>query len=358
LSIPFYGIFDQDWCMLTSQSAGRSGHGFATAAVVGAGLMGRGIAGVLAAGGLDVVLCDLQPDVLAEAVAGVTASAAAAASAGAAGADRSVGRVSGCAELSVAVRDAELVVEAVVESLSVKQDVIARVSAAAPGAVIATNTSVLPVTAIAERAHDPRRVLGTHWWNPPDLIPVVEVVQGRLTGQDVTERVMALLGELGKTPVLVRRDVPGFIGNRLQHALWREAIALVADGICDADTADLVARNTIGLRLARMGPLENADYVGLDLTLAIHDAVFPSLNTDTGASPSLRALVRRGDLGAKTGRGFLPWPAGSREAAARELAGHVRAQEPSGTARCCGTAPAIDNHITGNETSNERGTLA
>jgi 3-hydroxybutyryl-CoA dehydrogenase len=346
--------------MLTGgQSAGRpgsgsgSGHGFATAAVVGAGLMGRGIAGVLAAGGLDVVLCDLEPDVLAEAVA-----AAASAAAGVAGVSGVAGRVSGCTELSVAVRDADLVVEAVVESLSVKQDVIARISAAAPGAVVATNTSVLPVTAIAERAHDPRRVLGTHWWNPPDLIPVVEVVPGRLTAADVTGRVMALLGVLGKTPVRVRRDVPGFIGNRLQHALWREAIALVADGICDADTADLVARNTIGLRLAAMGPLENADYVGLDLTLAIHDAVFPSLAADTGASPSLRALVARGDLGAKTGQGFLPWPAGSREAAASELAAHVRAQEPSRSARCGGTAAASKNHTASNESSNERGTLA
>jgi 3-hydroxybutyryl-CoA dehydrogenase len=324
----------------------RSGHGFATAAVVGAGLMGRGIAGVLAAGGLDVVLCDIQPEVLAASVA-----AAGAAAAGAAGGSARCGRVSGSAELAVAVRDADLVVEAVVESLAVKQDVIARISAAAPEAVIATNTSVLPVTAIAERAQNPRRVLGTHWWNPPDLIPVVEVVPGRLTAEDVTGRVMSLLGDLGKTPVRVRRDVPGFIGNRLQHALWREAIALVADGICDADTADLVARNTIGLRLARMGPIENADYVGLDLTLAIHDAVFPSLSTDGAASPSLRALVQRGDLGAKTGRGFLPWAAGSRESAARELAAHVRAQEPSRTARCCDTARR-------QSAINERGTLA
>jgi 3-hydroxybutyryl-CoA dehydrogenase len=333
-----------------------SGHGFATAAVVGAGLMGRGIAGVLAAGGLDVVLCDIQPDVLDQAVAEAAASAAAAtatATAGAAGTAGPVrcGRVSGSAELAVAVRDADLVVEAVIESLPVKRDVIARISAAAPEAVIATNTSVLPVTAIAGRAQNPRRVLGTHWWNPPDLIPVVEVVPGLLTAEDVTGRVMSLLGDLGKTPVRVRRDVPGFIGNRLQHALWREAIALVADGICDADTADLVARNTIGLRLARMGPIENADYVGLDLTLAIHDAVFPSLSTDGAASPSLRALVQRGDLGAKTGQGFLPWAAGSRATAARELAAHVRAQEPSRTARCCETAGS-------QHTINERGTLA
>jgi 3-hydroxybutyryl-CoA dehydrogenase len=312
--------------MLTgSQPAGLPGHGFGRAAVVGAGLMGRGIAGVLAAGGLDVVLCDIQPDVLAQAVPAAEAVAAQAAR---------HGQVSACRDLPAAVRGADLVVEAVAESLAVKQEVFARISAAAPGAVLATNTSVLPVTAIAEQAENPRRVLGTHWWNPPDLIPVVEVVPGLLTAEDVTGRVMNLLSHLGKTPVRVNRDVPGFIGNRLQHALWREAIALVADGICDADTVDLVARNTIGLRLARMGPIENADYVGLDLTLAIHTAVLPALSADGAPSPLLRALVKRGDLGAKSGQGFLAWPPGSRETAARELAAHVRAQEPSRTTRC------------------------
>jgi len=308
-----------------------TGEGFARAAVVGAGLMGRGIAGVLAGGGLDVVLHDVQPDVLDQAVPAARSVALSQAGATAVAAP---GQVRASAELSAAVRGADLVVEAVAENIEVKQEVFARISAAAPAAVLATNTSVLPVTAIAERAEHPRRVLGTHWWNPPDLIPVVEVIPGALTAEDVTGRVMSLLRGLGKTPVRVNRDVPGFIGNRLQHALWREAIALVADGICDADTVDLVARNTVGLRLARMGPIENADYVGLDLTLAIHSAVLPALSADAEPSPLLRALVQRGDLGAKSGQGFFPWPAGIREAAARELAEHVRAQEPSRTSRC------------------------
>jgi 3-hydroxybutyryl-CoA dehydrogenase len=295
--------------------------------------MGRGIAGVLAAGGLDVVLHDVQPDVLDQAVdaaRGIALGLQADAVAGGAG----LGQVTASADLSAAVRGADLVVEAVAENIEVKQEAFARISAAAPAAVLATNTSVLPVTAIAERAEDPRRVLGTHWWNPPDLIPVVEVIPGERTGEDVTRRVMSLLSRLGKTPVLVNRDIPGFIGNRLQHALWREAIAMVAEGVCDADTVDLVARNTIGLRLARMGPIENADYVGLDLTLAIHTAVLPALSADAEPSPLLRALVQRGALGAKSEQGFLPWPAGTRETAARELAAHVRAQQPSRTSRC------------------------
>jgi 3-hydroxybutyryl-CoA dehydrogenase len=336
--------------MLTGgQPAGRPGHGFRRAAVVGAGLMGRGIAAVLAAGGLDVTLYDVQPDVLSQAV--TAAQAAGRISAEAGRPSGAAGRIRGAVELAAAVRDADLVVEAVVESLPVKQDVFAQLSAAAPAAaVLATNTSVLPVSAIAERAAGPERVLGTHWWNPPDLIPVVEVVPGQQTADATTGRVITLLEQLGKTPVRVHRDVPGFIGNRLQHALWREAIALVADGICDADTADLVARNTIGLRLARMGPLENADYVGLDLTLAIHDAVLPSLSRASAASPLLRDLVARGDLGAKTGRGFLPWAPGARGTAGRELAAHVRAQPPSRAARCADAQPAAGGPQPGSST--------
>ena len=136
----------------------------------------------------------------------------------------------------------------------------------------------------------------------------------------------SLLEHLGKLAVRVERDVPGFVGNRLQHALWREAIALVADGVCDAATVDLVCRNTIGLRLAEMGPIENADYVGLDLTRAIHEAVLPSLSTDGFANPILTTLIDSGSLGAKSGHGFLDWPDGRREQRMTELAAHVSSQ--------------------------------
>jgi 3-hydroxybutyryl-CoA dehydrogenase len=304
--------------------------GIRRASVIGAGMMGRGIAGVLAAGGLEVVLCDTDPAVLA-----AGASAAAQVAARLAGAAASPGRVTTSADPGRAVAGAQLVIEAVAEDLAIKQDLFQRISEIAhPDALLATNTSVLPVTAVARRASRPERVLGTHWWNPPDLIPVVEVVPGELTAPEAAARMAAILERLGKTPVRVRRDVPGFIGNRLQHALWSEAIALVAEGICDAETVDLVARNTIGLRLARLGPIENADYVGLDLTLAIHETVLPALSASGEPSPLLRELAGRGDLGARTGRGFLPWPTGAREAAARNLAAHLAAQTPSAASRC------------------------
>ena len=279
--------------------------------------MGRRIAGILARGGADVVLHDANIELLEGAVA-VAAEMASESS--------TPGVVSSSTTLAEAVADSDFITEAIIEDLAAKQQLIAAISELTASAIIATNTSVLPITSIAEFATSPERVVGTHWWNPPDLIPIVEVVRGQHTATEVMDRTVALLEHLGKLAVRVERDVPGFVGNRLQHALWREAIALVADGVCDAETADLVCRNTIGLRLAQMGPIENADYVGLDLTRAIHEAVLPSLSTDGFANPILTTLIERGDLGAKSGQGFLAWPEGRREKAAAELAAHVTAQ--------------------------------
>lgn len=288
---------------------------FARAAVVGAGLMGRRIAGVLARAGLDVRITDTNAAIL----DGAAAEAREVAGAG-------NGAVTAIADTAAAVGGAGLVIEAIVEDLGIKQRLFQRLATLAPTAVLATNTSVLPVGTVAECLEHGSRVIGTHWWNPPDLIPIVEVVPGERTAPETTDRVVALLTRAGKLPVRVGRDVPGFIGNRLQHALWREAIALVAEGVCDAATVDVVVRNTIGLRLATLGPLENADYVGLDLTLAIHEAVLPGLNRDPHPSPLLRRLVAEGQLGARSGHGFLDWPPGARERTAARLGRHITAQ--------------------------------
>ena len=159
----------------------------------------------------------------------------------------------------------------------------------------------------------------------------MEVGRGSRTSDSTMDRTYAFMADIGKLPVRVEKDVPGFVGNRLQHALWREAIDLVATGVCDAETVDLVVKNTIGLRLGEMGPIENADYVGLDLTLAIHEAVLPDICREPHASRYLRDLVARGELGAKSGHGFLSWPSGSREQAADRLSAHVQQQLTSQT---------------------------
>lgn len=281
--------------------------------MVGAGLMGRRIAGVIARSGLPVVLTDSQPAVLDSALIEARSMAPEA-------------HLVGEADLAAAVANADLIIEAIIEDLDAKRELFAAARAAAPAALLASNSSVIPISRIAEGLFGADRTVGMHWWNPPDLIPIVEVIRGEQTSTESMDTAFEVLEFVGKIPVRVQRDVPGFVGNRLQHALWREAIDLVASGVCDAETVDLVVRNTIGLRLAAMGPIENADYVGLDLTLAIHEQVLSSINSDPHASPVLRTKVASGELGAKSGQGFLSWPAGSRDAAAARLAAHISQQ--------------------------------
>jgi 3-hydroxybutyryl-CoA dehydrogenase len=273
----------------------------ARAAVIGGGLMGHGIAQVLALGGLDVVVHDPVP----EALAAVPARIAANLDALSITADI---RVELEPDLETAAADADWVFEAAPENLELKQELFERLDAAAPAdAVLATNTSVMRVGDVAARARRRGRIVGTHWWNPPFLVPLVEVVQARETEPATIERTISLLHALGKTPVHVRRDVAGFVGNRLQHALWREAFDLVDSGVCDAETVDTVIKAGFGRRLPVLGPMETADLVGLDLTLAIHEYVLPELDPPSQPSPGLREHVERGELGMKTGSGFRAW---------------------------------------------------
>ena len=272
-------------------------------AVIGAGLMGHGIAQVFACAGHEVVVQDPFPEALASLHERVTANLRRLGRS-----EVAVERITPCAEVADAVAGADFVFEAAPEDVALKQELVERITAnAAPDAVVASNTSSMPVATYAERAHGRERVVGAHWWNPPWLIPLVEVVQGAESSTAAVEATMALLSEAGKLAVLVRKDVPGFIANRLQHALWREAIALVQDGICDAETVDLCIRNSFGLRLPVMGPLETADLVGLDMTLSIHEQILPYIDRTAGPLQILADKVEAGDLGMKTGRGFREW---------------------------------------------------
>jgi 3-hydroxybutyryl-CoA dehydrogenase len=210
--------------------------------------------------------------------------------------------------LEDAVSEAEFVFEAAPEKLEVKREIFARLDAASrPGAVLASNTSAIPIRDIAAPVTDQGRVVGTHYWNPPHLIPLVEVVEAESTTPDTVRRTMELLASVGKSPVHVRRDVPGFIGNRLQHALKREAIALIADGVCDAETIDRVVKDGFGARMAVLGPMEQSDLVGLDLTLDIHRVLIADLDRTPGPHPYLEAKVAAGEVGMSAGRGFRDW---------------------------------------------------
>ncbi|MFT8246029.1 3-hydroxyacyl-CoA dehydrogenase family protein [Roseomonas sp. BN140053] len=283
--------------------------------VIGAGLMGHGLAQVFAAGGHAVSVYDPAPNSLAtlrDRIRGNLRDL---------GEDESAAeRVTPVPNLAEAVRGAGFVVEAALEDLAVKQELFARIEAACPAeTILASNTSVIPITRIMEGLRDRSRALGTHWWNPPFLVPLVEVIGTEWTAPAVVEQVIALHRGLGKVPVHVKRDVPGFVGNRLQHALWREAIALVEEGICDAETVDLVVKNSFGRRLGVLGPIENADLVGLDLTLAIHRTVLPAIDSRPEPSPLLEQLIAAGKLGMKSGEGLRRWTPEQQAALRRDM---------------------------------------
>jgi 3-hydroxybutyryl-CoA dehydrogenase len=281
-------------------------------AVIGAGLMGHGIAQVFALAGHEVCIHDSVMASLDSATPRILANLRDL------GDDESaVERVHPMLQLAAAVREADYVVEAVLEDLPLKQQLFADIEKHAPShAILASNTSVIPITKIMEGLRDRSRALGTHWWNPPYLVPLVEVIGTQWTAPAAIEWTMALHKAAGKMPVHVKKDVPGFVGNRLQHALWREAISLVEHGICDAETVDTVIKASFGRRLAVLGPLENADLVGTDLTLAIHRTVLSDIESRPAPSPYLGALVAEGKLGFKSGEGFRKW-SGEQQAALR-----------------------------------------
>lgn len=209
-----------------------------------------------------------------------------------------------------AVKDAAIVIEAVPEQLDLKQRLFAIVAEAAPDtAVLASNTSIIPITDIGAHLQPSARarVIGTHWWNPPHLVPLVEVIRTPFTAPDVFDETFRLLERVGKRPVKVQRDITGFIGNRLQHALWREALFLVQSGVCDAETIDTVVKQSFGLRSPVLGPMENADLVGLELVQAIHNLIFPTLNGANAASPVLAECIEAGHTGMKRGEGLRKW---------------------------------------------------
>jgi 3-hydroxybutyryl-CoA dehydrogenase len=210
--------------------------------------------------------------------------------------------------IAPAVQGAAFVFEAAPEKLPLKQKIFAELeSIVAPQTILASNSSAIPSTAIGSRLKHRERVIGTHFWNPPHLVPLVEVIQNERTGDEVVRRTMELLRDAGKVPVHVRRDVPGFVGNRLQHAMKREAVALIAAGVCDAETIDVVVREGFGARTAVLGPMEQSDLVGTNLTLDIAEVLYEHLDRTPGPHPLLRAIVEAGKLGMKTGEGLRKW---------------------------------------------------
>jgi 3-hydroxybutyryl-CoA dehydrogenase len=295
--------------------------------IIGAGLMGHALALIFARDDHRVMLTDAVPAARNAALARISETALSLGHTRA-DVDALLARTEVVASIAEAVSASDIVIEAALERLPLKQEIFAEVERHAPShALIASNTSVIPIRDIAAHVTSKHRVLGTHWWNPPYLVPLVEVIQTDGTSPETIATMMAVLTRLGKTPVHVRKDIPGFIGNRLQHALWREAIALVADGVCDAATLDTVVKASFGRRLAVLGPLEASDMVGTDLTLDIQRVILQHLDRATVPTDYLVQLVADGKLGFKTNEGFQTWTDERKTALRGAVRDHLMALE-------------------------------
>jgi 3-hydroxybutyryl-CoA dehydrogenase len=267
------------------------------ALVVGGGVMARGIAARLAASGIDTVVQVRRREVVAEAEAEIR---------------RRIERVvadGGAARVRVSVGEPEppfaLAVESIAEEVEAKRAMLARAERllAADG-ILTTNTSSLTLSSLSGALARPERFAGWHWFNPAELVPLVEVVAGPRTDAAVVERLLELSRAIGKEPVAVRRDVAGFVANRLQYALLREAYALVDAGVCEVEDVDTAVVAGLGARWAAIGPFASMDAAGLDVHEAVAEQLFPQLSRDTEVPALLRELRRRGATGMRGGSGL------------------------------------------------------
>lgn len=283
-------------------------------AVVGAGTMGAGIAGVFAAHGHPVSLFSRSRATLDTALAAIEARIGDA-----------VEQVTVTRDLAECAEGAGLVSENVVEQLELKRTVFAELEQLVPdGCILTTNTSSVPITAIAAGLERPGRMVGLHWFNPPAVMPLVEVVRGETTDDRTVERVMALCAAIGKEVIEVRREVPGFVINRLQYALLREAIALVESGVATIADVDRAVETTLAPRWSASGPLRLMDLAGLDTVEKVSAVIMPALSTASGVPAIVSELVADGAVGAKSGRGFYAWTPETLAAAVRERDDTVR----------------------------------
>lgn len=208
-----------------------------------------------------------------------------------------------------AAREADFAIECILENMELKQNYFVRLDQACkPEAVLCTNTSVMSITQIASKAQHKERILGTHFWNPPFLIPLVEVVRTADVSDKSVNAVCDVLRAAGKKPIVVKKDVPGFIANRMQNALGREAVSIVANGIADPKDVDDAVKYSFGMRLGTSGPIEQIDGIGADLCLNISSYLYQYLEDSHEPSPLLKEKVEKGELGFKTGGvGMQTW---------------------------------------------------
>jgi 3-hydroxybutyryl-CoA dehydrogenase len=282
-----------------------------TIGVIGAGLMGHGIAQVFAMKGYKVNVFDNDQKVLNDAPNKIRDNMQTFLELkliNASDVDRCLNNLNLCDHMAAGCDGAELIIEAVSENLKIKRSIFAKMERLVPPkTILCSNTSGISIGRINEGLQFKERVIGTHFWNPPHVVPCVEVIKSESTSVEVFNTVIELLKKVGKEPVKVLKDIPGFLGNRLQHALWREAISLIEKGIAAPEDIDKVVKYGFGLRLALLGPLETADLAGLDLTYEVHKYLFPDLENRSKPSIFLKTLVDQKATGTKARKGFYNW---------------------------------------------------
>ncbi len=277
------------------------------AAVIGLGTMGPGMAATLARGGMDVRCHDASAEQLARAEGEMqTAFQVLERVGGPAAPTR--GKVSFDASLDIAVKDAEFVLESVPERLDVKQQVFAALDRLAPPrAILASNTSGIPITKLQEAVARKERVVGMHWSNPPQVIPVIEVIAGNHTSSATVEATKKVIAGLGLLPVVVKKDVPGFVENRVLYAILRECVSLVEKGVISPEELDTCVKWGIGFKLAVIGPMELLDVAGLDIYEAVAGYLNSDLDNAAGVPAYITERTREKRLGMKTGRGIYDY---------------------------------------------------
>jgi len=293
------------------------------AAVIGLGTMGPGIAATLARGGMEVRVFDTSAAALERAPAAVAGATRVLEAIGRAPA-AAPGAVSFVAALPAAMQGADLAVEVVPENPAVKAEVLAAMEAAArPDAILASNTSGIPIGRLQQAVRTPARLIGMHWSNPPHVIPIVEVIPGAATDPAVADRLTAMVEAVGHKPVRINKDVAGFVHNRVLYALLREAVALVEEGVIEPAALDTLVKWSVGLKLSVIGPMELLDVAGLDIYRAVSSYLNAELDRSTGVSPAIEKRVAAGALGLKAGKGMYDYPPGAAEALGAARAGKL-----------------------------------
>jgi 3-hydroxybutyryl-CoA dehydrogenase len=293
-------------------------------AVVGSGLMGHGIAQEFALAGFNVNINDISKEKLDLAMKNIRENLQMLIDIGSITeeqADATLENIASTTGLEDTVSAADVVIEAVSENLELKKDIFARLDRfCSKHAILASNTSSLMPSKLASSTRRPDKVLVTHYFNPPYLLPLVEIVRHDETSDETVSVIYDLLKKVGKSPAIVQKEAPGFVGNRLQMALFREALSIVEQGIAKPEDVDIVVKTGFGRRYAAAGPFEIWGLAGWDLILNIARYLLPDLESSTEMPPLLKSKVESGELGAKTNKGFYEWTHESAEALKQKMA--------------------------------------